>query len=196
MQYDEKRSAVFEAAADVFSRYGFRRTSMNDVAEAAGVSRPALYLMFENKEDLFRQLAASRQNAAIDEAFAELSTDAPLRDRFISALLTYERLYYEPVSDSPHGAELMDVNQSIAADDMKKGHDKLVQRLAEAIEQAVSSGEARFSAAAMEPKSFVDLLMASIHGVKKTTTSRTDFRRKATDLASIFLTSITLGGEG
>ncbi len=202
MQQDEKRLAVFNAAADVFSQYGFRRTSMNDIAEAAGVSRPALYLMFENKEDLFRQLAASRQNAAIDGAVAELSKAAPLGERFARALLAYERIYYEPVAASPHGAELMDLSQSIAADDMKAGYDRLIDHLAGAVADALARGEARFGARQMTPRAFVELLMASIIGLKKsflgsktTATSRTDFRRSVTDVTSIFLASITPGGD-
>jgi AcrR family transcriptional regulator len=51
---DPKRSAVLAAALGVFGRYGFRKTSMDAVAKAAGISRPGLYLLFPNKEDLYR----------------------------------------------------------------------------------------------------------------------------------------------
>ncbi len=63
-----KKIAVFDVAADVFARYGFRRTTMNDLAEAAGISRPALYLMFENKEHLFIELVSYRVDEAISAA--------------------------------------------------------------------------------------------------------------------------------
>ena len=59
-QKDEKREAVFAVAGDVFARYGFRRTAMNDIAQAAGISRAALYLMVENKEDLFSEVVTFR----------------------------------------------------------------------------------------------------------------------------------------
>ncbi len=62
-----KREAVYEAAATVFAQYGFRRTTMNDIAQAAGISRPALYLMFANKENLFQGLAAFRLDQAIEQ---------------------------------------------------------------------------------------------------------------------------------
>ena len=63
-----KQTAVFDAAADVFAQYGFKRTTMNDIAVATGISRPALYLMFDNKEHLFRELAAYRLNLALKAA--------------------------------------------------------------------------------------------------------------------------------
>jgi len=50
------------AALTRFARYGFRRTSMEDIAAEAGVSRAALYLQFRNKEEI---LAAVR-TAAFD----------------------------------------------------------------------------------------------------------------------------------
>ena len=50
----EKDVQIIEAATSVFLRYGFRRTTMGDIAEAAGVSRPALYLRFCNKEHIFQ----------------------------------------------------------------------------------------------------------------------------------------------
>ena len=43
---DTRQEAVLEAAVGVFARYGFRKTSMDEVARAAGVSRQGLYLQF------------------------------------------------------------------------------------------------------------------------------------------------------
>ncbi|MDR3670489.1 MAG: helix-turn-helix domain containing protein [Holophaga sp.] len=50
----EKDRQILEAATSVFLRYGFRRATMGDIAQEAGVSRPALYLRFCNKEHIFQ----------------------------------------------------------------------------------------------------------------------------------------------
>ncbi len=50
---DEKAERILVAAQAVFLRYGFKRTTMGDIAEAAGISRPALYLVFPLKEKIF-----------------------------------------------------------------------------------------------------------------------------------------------
>ena len=50
----QKRDKVLTAARNTFLRYGFKRVTMNDIAEAAGISRPALYLVFDNKEEIFK----------------------------------------------------------------------------------------------------------------------------------------------
>ena len=52
MQVD-KKTKILTAALSVFLRYGYRRVNMNDIAEAAGISRPALYILFRNKEEIF-----------------------------------------------------------------------------------------------------------------------------------------------
>ena len=48
-----RRDHIIVAATAVFLRYGHARTTMNDVAEEARISRPALYLVFPRKEDIF-----------------------------------------------------------------------------------------------------------------------------------------------
>ena len=162
-----KRNAILAAATQLFSRNGFKETSMSELSRMTGAAGGTIFHHFKNKEDLFRQLARHRQNQAIDEAIKVLSGNAPLADRFIGAILAYEKVYYEPVSGSPHGEELMDISQSVAAEDMVKGRDKLVGHLAKAIEAAVSNNEADLALTPMKPKDFAELLMSSIGGQKK-----------------------------
>jgi AcrR family transcriptional regulator len=49
-----RQAAILAAAVKVFFQFGYRKTSMDDVAAAAEVSRQTLYLQFRNKEQLFR----------------------------------------------------------------------------------------------------------------------------------------------
>jgi AcrR family transcriptional regulator len=64
---DKKESArlahVLETALTVFSRHGFRKTSIEDIAKAAGISRQGIYLHFKNKDEIF---SASIQKALDD----------------------------------------------------------------------------------------------------------------------------------
>src|SRR6266481_4010964 len=50
-----QRKAILMAATAIFLRYGFKKTSMDDVAQAAGVSRQGIYLYFDTKDFLFRE---------------------------------------------------------------------------------------------------------------------------------------------
>src|SRR3981189_191885 len=50
---DNTRERILVAAIQRFSRFGYRRTSINDVAEEAGLARATVYLYWRRKEDLF-----------------------------------------------------------------------------------------------------------------------------------------------
>lgn len=52
----ETRQDILTAAARVFSTHGVAKTSLNDIAKEAGVTRGAIYWHFENKTDLFNEL--------------------------------------------------------------------------------------------------------------------------------------------
>src|ERR1700687_297853 len=54
-QGSPQREAILMAATAIFLRYGFKKTSMDDVAQAAGVSRQGLYLYFDTKDFLFKE---------------------------------------------------------------------------------------------------------------------------------------------
>jgi AcrR family transcriptional regulator len=54
---DSKRARVLEAAMKVVLVYGYHRTTMDDIARAAQMSRPALYLLFRNKAEIYRAIA-------------------------------------------------------------------------------------------------------------------------------------------
>jgi AcrR family transcriptional regulator len=183
-----KRTTVFDAALAVFSAYGFRRTSMHDVAKAAGISRPALYLVFDNKEDLFRQLAGHRQALAFAEADRILSRATPFRDRFVQAVLAYEAIFFEPVSASPHGEELMDIHKSMASDDIGQGHLQLVELLA--VHLAAELAPRTDAGPGIDARRIADLLMAAITGQKKAASSIRDFRQRVRQLTTLFLSSL------
>ncbi|MEZ5310073.1 MAG: helix-turn-helix domain-containing protein [Microthrixaceae bacterium] len=56
LQAEERRKQLLAVAVDVFAEKGFHAASMNDVAEAAGVTKPVLYQHFTSKRDLFVEL--------------------------------------------------------------------------------------------------------------------------------------------
>lgn len=60
------RAAVLTAAAEVFAGYGFHDASVEEIANAAGVSKGAVYYSFPSKDELFTALMEQRIDAWID----------------------------------------------------------------------------------------------------------------------------------
>ncbi len=68
-----RREQILDVALEVFGRAGFHGASMNDVADAAGVTKPVLYQHFDSKRELYRALleeVGSRLLSAIAKATA------------------------------------------------------------------------------------------------------------------------------
>lgn len=75
---------VVEAAADQFLRHGFTRTTIGDVAHAAGISRPALYLLFSGKEALFEAAVRELNRLRMAEIEAALETCETLEEQLFT----------------------------------------------------------------------------------------------------------------
>jgi AcrR family transcriptional regulator len=107
---------VLDAAYQCFVRHGVRKTTMDDIAAAAGMSRPAVYQYVRNKEDAFRRLAArifDRALASARDAAAAGGTLTQRLDRILAVKLAVtQRLFRE----SPHASELLGENSRVAAD--------------------------------------------------------------------------------
>jgi TetR/AcrR family transcriptional regulator len=82
-----RRDQILDAATACFARYGYRRTSMDALARAAGMSRPAVYQYFTGKEEVFRAMGVRLLDSALTRAEQARHTSEPVADR-ISAVLT------------------------------------------------------------------------------------------------------------
>ena len=69
-----RREQILDVALEVFANAGFHGASMNEVADAVGVTKPVLYQHFDSKRDLYQALideVGSRLLASITKATAE-----------------------------------------------------------------------------------------------------------------------------
>lgn len=98
-----RREQILDVALDVFANAGFHGASMNDIAEAAGVTKPVLYQHFDSKRDLYQALieeVGSRLRTNIDKATAE-ATDGKSQTE-----LGF-RAYFRWVADDHDGFRLL-----------------------------------------------------------------------------------------
>lgn len=56
MGAEDKREQILIAAKQIFARYGFKKTTVNDIGEAVGMTKSNLYFYFTNKKDLYNQV--------------------------------------------------------------------------------------------------------------------------------------------
>jgi AcrR family transcriptional regulator len=68
---EDRPDEILDAATTVFGEQGFARTRLEDVAKRAGVSKGTLYLYFDSKDALFREMVRRNVVSAIAEAEAK-----------------------------------------------------------------------------------------------------------------------------
>ncbi len=84
-----KRQRALDAGARVFLRFGFARATMGDIAQAAGMSRPALYLIFCSKEEVFEAVVAHWIEDSLARIAAGLATRSTLGEKLRFACETW-----------------------------------------------------------------------------------------------------------
>ena len=65
-QKEARRSEIISAALRLFAAKGFAATRLDDVAEAAGIAKGTVYLYFETKEELFREIVRQELLPTLD----------------------------------------------------------------------------------------------------------------------------------
>lgn len=88
---DEQRRRVLRTSVEIFSRRGFRATSMNEIAAGVGLSKPTLYHYFRNKEELLVRIYSDVLEESLRDARATVAAAAgPLdavRDLIVSRVV-------------------------------------------------------------------------------------------------------------
>ena len=114
------RDRILDAAMAVFRRHGFRRSSIEQAAEAAGLTRQALYHHFNSKEALFRavieRLHEDALAAEIAAANAAEKAGGSLADVLVAGVSARLRQFIASFDGSPHIEELFSEHLTQARD--------------------------------------------------------------------------------
>ncbi|HTK15321.1 MAG TPA: TetR/AcrR family transcriptional regulator [Acidimicrobiia bacterium] len=86
---DERRQQLLEVACDLFARSGFHDTSMDDIAEGAGVTKPVLYQHFPSKKALYGELLEDTGRRLLDHLARATSAATSGRERVEAGFRAY-----------------------------------------------------------------------------------------------------------
>jgi len=104
-----KEGRVLSAAEDIFVRYGFARTTMGDIAKAAGISRPALYLIFPDKEAIFTRVIEMMDARSLGQIQKEVDQIASIDQKLLHACTVWGLHGLQLASAYPDAADLFDL---------------------------------------------------------------------------------------
>jgi AcrR family transcriptional regulator len=174
---ESRLCAVLDAAVAVFARYGYRKTSMDDVARAAGVSRQGLYLSFANKEELFRRAVEHSLSSQLACAITALShAEDSLESRLIAACKEWSGRFVGALGTD--AADLMCASTSLAGATLAEYEWQFEAAIENAIAATPVAG--RCAAAGLNIADFARALHATARGLKQTCKTQEDFLKAMT----------------
>lgn len=135
---------IFEQASRLFAERGFSGTNLGDIAEAMGITRPALYYYVKSKDDLLARLVEQITEgpaAEIEAVAADSGLDPASRLRRIARLITLQR------ADRPNRFQLLLRSEADLPPTVAEAH-RAAQRatlrhLIEVIDEGVLKGQFR-----------------------------------------------------
>ena len=183
---DAKQQAILAAAFEAFRLYGFRRTSMEDIARGAGMSRASLYLHYRNKEDIFRSLAQGYYDMAAAQVSEVLALDLSPAEALERAFHTQAGPVFEALLSSPHGQELLDTKYAHTEDIIAAGEAQLAEIYADWLARAERAGRVDLSGLGREALPVARTMLSALHGVKASLPGVSEYKASISRLAQMF----------
>ena len=188
---EAKKAQILQAAFAVFCSYGVRRTSMQDIAERAGMSRAALYLHYKSKDDILRSLLQGYYDtvaAEVRNALASADTPtAALKAAF--SVMAGEN--FAVLMESPHGPELLDSKYTVGADITQAGEAAMVAIYADWLRDWAARGAIDPAMMNGDPEGFAATIKGALYGLTGTDVSFAEFRKHADRIAEVFGAALT-----
>lgn len=154
----DRLGEVLDATYACLTRYGVRRTTVEDIAEAAGMSRTAVYQYVRSKDDAFRRLAARLHDRSLVLAREASADSRPTGDRIRGVLEAKMNLVLALAGDSPHTAELLDRKARLFSDICHRFSDDIHGLLVQLFDAASVRG--------VTPVEAADICLALVTGLE------------------------------
>jgi AcrR family transcriptional regulator len=108
MKDNPKHTLIMQAAAECFSRFGFDKTTLDDIGRRAGLNKASLYYYFKNKEDIFVAVVAGEMQKHIADMQAKALAFPDVRRQIRHFLTERIRRYAEVIYLTRLSVENMD----------------------------------------------------------------------------------------
>jgi AcrR family transcriptional regulator len=190
-QIDPKEAAILRAAFECFARYGLRRTSMADIAAGAGMSRPALYLHYAGKEDIFNALVRIHFETSEKAVERVLAKPGPAAEVLLAAFHAIDGDAVEAMLNSPHADEILSANGPFSQAAVVDAHARITGHIARWIERGVADRRLNLDGLNATADEFAGTVMAAKFGIKSFAKDFAAYRAAQSRVAAIFGKALT-----
>ena len=157
----EKTSRILNAALAVFSDAGYSDSSMDAIAEKAGVTKPTLYQYFNSKSGLFKAMMAARKDAMV-LSFSEAG-DKDLVDQLLDFAWTYAGSVMHPDLLSLARLIIAEAHRfpDIGRDYQNSGPDQVLEQVMSFMTAQRAAGRLSFEEAELAAEDFWGLILSA-----------------------------------
>jgi AcrR family transcriptional regulator len=136
----DKENRIIEAAEALFSRYGLKKTSIEEIAKLAGLGKGTVYLYFRSKEEIFEAVVEKMSEvltASLRTALAEVQSHSEKLERYI---VTRLRFVHDLIKTNGLTAEVM--NEASCTPAVFRVRDKFGSQQIALVKQIIDDGVA------------------------------------------------------
>ena len=187
---EARRAAILDAALRVFGQYGFRRTSMDDIAREAGIGKGTIYLSFTSKDEVFQALSEALSERMLAGAEAASRGAGSTAERLAAMSAAWFGTYVETIWRSPHAADLMDAKHRLVAGLVTQAAGRYKQLVRGVLASAADSGELDLKGAGLTADTAAELLIAAGRGLESSTDVPGDYQRYLDALVRVMVAGL------
>ncbi len=180
---NKNEEKIIQAARSVFLKFGYKRVTMNDIAEAAEMSRPNVYLSFPNKESvfkaLFKQIALQNLND-IRKSLADISSPKKQLQFAFEIWLTRP---YELVKKTPDFEELLYSRHEFCRQISEEVGTLFEAELVNILKPLLKTNKSN----TLSAKKIARILRSAARGFKETAQSTNELRQMMNDLIDLII---------
>jgi AcrR family transcriptional regulator len=161
-----KPNAIVLAGLQLFTQYGYRKTSIDDIARAAQVAKRTVYLHFENKAAVFLAILGYLGDQVRQRCAAAERAGGTAVDRLTALLDAYFGMGFELFSKSEHMPELEETFSKLARSRIGGLNTEYQERLVRFLRSLQKTGEIGGPPQGLTVEQIVHILIRTAEGVK------------------------------
>ena len=188
---EARHTVILDAALQVFGQYGYRRTSMDDIAREAGIGKGTIYLSFASKEEVFQALSQRLAQRMLADAEAASRRPGTTADKLAAMHAAWFGTYADTIRRSPHAAELLDAKHHLSADLVADSASRYKRLVRDVLAEAVAAGELDLEPAGLTAATAAELLIASARGLQSSAPSPAGYRRYLNALVRVMVAGLS-----
>jgi AcrR family transcriptional regulator len=188
-----KPNAIVLAALELFTRHGYRKTSIDDIAQAAQVAKRTVYLHFKNKAAVFLAILEYLGDQIRQRCIAAERMSGTVVDRLTGLLDAYFGVGFDLFSKSEHMPELEETFSKLARTKISELNTEYEDRLARFLRSLQKTGEIGGPPQGLTVGQIVHILTRAAEGAKhdaKVQGDRRALERRLRELAMLTIAAM------